>query len=181
MQTNVCERRRVHLVKMQFQRGFIIKFCAVLVFSSLLLSAVIYGLSASTLNTVFQSSQLSVKSAADFLLPVLLLSCLIAIIASAIPTIILTLFVSYHIAGPLYRMERDIAQVKEGNLGVSFHLRNKDQLQQLAGSLNLMLKSIRDTFIGVNREIAGITVSGLPAKDQEKIENIRSLLKKFKC
>lgn len=181
MENNMRERRRVRIVKMQFQRGFILKFCAVIIFSSLALSAIVYWLSASTSTTVFQNSRLVIKSTADFLLPLLLLSGLIAVITSAIATIILTLFVSHHIAGPLFRMEKDIAQVSEGNLGVNFHLRPKDQLLELAGSLNLMLKSIRDTLTEINKEISGITASGLSGQEQERIENIRNLLKKFKC
>lgn len=181
MENNIHERRRVRIVKMQFQRGFILKFCAVIIFSSLALSAIVYWLSASASTTVFQNSRLEIKSTADFLLPLLLLSGLIALIVSAIATIVITLFASHHIAGPLFRMEKDIAQVKEGNLGMIFHLRHKDQLQELAGSLNLMLKSIRDTLTEINREISGITASGLSGKEQERIENIRNLLKKFKC
>jgi methyl-accepting chemotaxis protein len=77
-------------------------------------------------------------------------------------------------------MGNNIAQVKEGNLGVNFNLRPKDQLQELAGSLNLMLKSIRGTITEINKEIAEVTVSGLSGKELERIENIKNLLKKFK-
>jgi len=78
-------------------------------------------------------------------------------------------------------LEKDIAEVNNGNLNVEIRVRKKDELQELAKSLNQMLKSIRNTLSEVNKEIKSITLSAIPEKEQEKIEKIKNILKKFKC
>lgn len=47
-------------------------------------------------------------------------------------TIIVVLYISHEIAGPLYRFESLCHQVGEGNLDTITYLRKKDQLQELA-------------------------------------------------
>jgi methyl-accepting chemotaxis protein len=166
---------------MEFQRNFILKFCAIIIFAALIIAAIVYALSISSTTTVFENSRLTIKSTADFILPLLILSCLAAIIGAGAVTIIVTLFISHRIAGPLYRLEKDIAEVNNGNLNVEIRVRKKDELQELAKSLNQMLKSIRNTLSEVNKEIKSITLSAIPEKEQEKIEKIKNILKKFKC
>ncbi|MFH0855444.1 MAG: HAMP domain-containing protein [Candidatus Omnitrophota bacterium] len=181
MKNDFQKRRRLRIVRMQFQRGFILKFCAVTILSSLALSAIVYWSSASATTTVFQNSRLQIQSTADFLLPLLLLSSLIAVIASAIATIIITLLTSHRIAGPLVRIKKDIAEIANGNFGVSFHIRQKDELQDLVDSLNQMAKAIHDNIGQIRREIESIPVFALDSKEREKIEMIKSQLKKFNC
>jgi len=181
MDNAIYKRRRIRIVKMEFQRNFILKFCAIIIFAALIIAAIVYALSISSTTTVFENSRLTVKSTADFILPLLILSCLAAIIGAGAVTIIVTLFISHRIAGPLYRLEKDIAEVNNGNLNVEIRVRKKDELQELAKSLNQMLKSIRNTLSEVNKEIKSITLSAIPEKEQEKIEKIKNILKKFKC
>lgn len=181
MDNAIYKRRRIRIVKMEFQRNFILKFCAIIIFAALIIAAIVYALSISSTTTVFENSRLTIKSTADFILPLLILSCLAAIIGAGAVTIIVTLFISHRIAGPLYRLEKDIAEVNNGNLNVEIRVRKKDELQELAKSLNQMLKSIRNTLSEVNKEIKSITLSAIPEKEQEKIEKIKNILKKFKC
>lgn len=142
---NIRQRRRIHIVKMKFQRDFILKFCAIIIISALIIAGIVYALSASSMTTVFENSRLVIKTTADFLLPLLVLSSLIAIIITGTLTIIVTLFISHRIAGPLYRLEKDINEVKNGNLDIEIRVRKDDEFQDLAKSLNQMIKSIRDT------------------------------------
>lgn len=144
MKNNMHERRRARIVKMGFQRGFILKFCAVIICSSLALAAIVYALSASSTTTAFENSRLQLKSTADFILPFLALSSLIVIIAAGAVTAAITLFVSHRIAGPLYRLEKDIAEVVRGNMNMNFRVREKDELRDLANALNQMMKVLRD-------------------------------------
>ena len=181
MENNMRKRRRIRIVKMEFQRNFILKFCAIIVFSALTIAAIVYTLSIPSTTTVFENSRLTIKSTADFILPLLILSSLVAIIAAGSITIIITLFISHRIAGPLYRLEKDIAEVNRGNLGVEIHVRQKDELQNLAKSLNQMLKTIRNTVGELNKELTDIPATALSDKDQRKLENAKNLLKRFKC
>jgi methyl-accepting chemotaxis protein len=181
MENEMRKRRRIRIVKMEFQRDFILKFCGIIIFSALTIAAIVYTLSIPSTTTVFENSRLAIKSTADFMLPILLLSSLVAIIAAGSITIIITLFISHRIAGPLYRLEADIAEVNNGNLKVEIHVRKKDELQVLAKSLNQMLKTIRNTVVEINKELVDISATNLTDQDQRKLENAKNLLKRFKC
>jgi len=145
MNTNIRQRRRIHIVRMKFQRDFILKFCSIIIISALIIAGIIYVLSLSSTTAAFENSRLVLKSTSDFMLPLLILSCLVAIIAMGTLTIIFTLVISHRIAGPLYRLEKDIDAVKNGNLDIEIRVRKDDEFQDLAKSLNQMIKSIRDT------------------------------------
>ncbi len=181
MENNMLKRRRIRIVKMGFQMNFILKFCAVIILSALTIAAIVYVLSLASTTTVFENSRLTLKSTADFMLPILILSSLVAIIITGLITIVITLFISHRIAGPLYRLEKDIAEVNSGNLEVEIHVRRKDELQNLAKSLNQMVRTMRNTVGEVKQEITDISTAALPEKEQAKLENVKDLLKKFKC
>lgn len=181
MKNDMRKRRKIRIVKMEFQKNFILKFCVIIIFSALTIAAIVYTLSIPSATTVFENSRLAIKSTADFILPLLILSSLVAIVVAGSITIIITLFISHRIAGPLYRLENDIAEINRGNLGVEIHVRQKDEFQNLAKSLNQMLKTIRDTVVEANKELADIPAMALADKDQRKLENAKNLLNKFKC
>ena len=68
----------------------------------------------------------------------------------------LTLFFSHFIAGPLYRFEKTLEQMREGDLSVIVRLRKHDELKDTAECFNQALTSLRGK-IRHDREV--ITVS----------------------
>jgi hypothetical protein len=46
---------------------------------------------------------------------------------------------SHRIAGPVYRMQKDIEKALEGEKGVRVHLRKKDKLKDLAEKVNALI------------------------------------------
>ena len=66
--------------------------------------------------------------------PILINNFLIMIVVS-----IIGLFYSHRIVGPIYRMNRDLQRVLDGEEGVRVALREKDQFQGLAGRVNSLL------------------------------------------
>ena len=54
-----------------------------------------------------------------------------------------SIFVTHSIAGPIYRFKRDLAAVCAGNLDISFRLRKRDDLKDLAESLNMVITELR--------------------------------------
>lgn len=49
-------------------------------------------------------------------------------------------------SGPIYRMNRDITKVADGDLSVNINLRQKDEFQDVAAVLNDMTGKIRERF-----------------------------------
>jgi nitrogen fixation/metabolism regulation signal transduction histidine kinase len=78
------------------------------------------------------------------ILPPLLLNDL----AIMVIAIVIGIFMSHRIAGPVYRIAEDIDRVLSGERGVRVHLRRKDALEELAGKVNQLLEFIDNERAG---------------------------------
>ena len=143
MNTADRKKRRQYFISKGFQTKFILKFCLVVIMSSLMIGGLIFFLSRNSTTVAIDNTKVIVKSTADFILPVIIQTLLMVTIFSGIAVWIITLFISHKIAGPLYRLKREIDILKEGDLTRNFKIRAKDQIQDLARSLNLMCASLR--------------------------------------
>jgi methyl-accepting chemotaxis protein len=143
MEQNFKNRRKNYFIKRKFQRDFILKFCGLVAAGSVISGAIIFMMSKSTLTTVFENSRLVIKSTADFILPAVCLSSAVVVIVVGLAAVIITLFTSHKIAGPLYRMEQDVREVAGGNLKTKFNLRYGDELKGMAESLEAMVRSLQ--------------------------------------
>jgi methyl-accepting chemotaxis protein len=138
-----AERRRNYFIEKSFQARFILKFCILVVFAGLLTIAALYimGLGSTTVSIV--NSRVVVKSTADFLLPVLIQTLLVVMVLAGAATILVTLFVSHQIAGPLYRLRKAMEQLSEGDFKVEIKLRSNDQLKELVDTFNTMVRKLK--------------------------------------
>lgn len=71
----------------------------------------------------------------ELILPPILVNNLIIVVL----LVIIGIFYSHRIAGPVYRISRDIERVLEGEKGVSIRLRKKDKLKDLAEKINQLI------------------------------------------
>ncbi len=112
-----------------------------LLFVSLLLSgAIFYQFANQEITSSFQMFHIKARNFLDFLLPVVLSSFAISLVAGVIGS----LFFPKPIAGGLYRIEMDLQKVIDDNdLRVQIKLRDGDQLIPLAEQINLLLNDMR--------------------------------------
>ena len=68
-------------------------------------------------------------------------------------TIILTMILSFWIAGPLKHMIVEMDKVKRGNLKVQVISKTKDEIGAVATSFNVMIQNVRDVVTGVKQTI----------------------------
>jgi HAMP domain-containing protein len=186
---NAGNRRRLknYFIKKRLQTNFILKFCLLVILACAIMSALVYLLSEKTTTTSFEGLRLTVKSTADFILPTLILSSLVAIILISLATVAVFLLITHRIAGPLHRLETDLAEIAKGDLTKDIHLRKKDEFKILAAIINSLLRNLRNP-ISVSRtrlnelesDIAALK-AGLRAKgtsEDEAEQIVRPLRKK---
>lgn len=180
-------RRRNYFIKKEFQRRFIMKFCLLVALGALISGIIIYAMSLSTVTTSFENSRLTIKSTADYVLPAVLLSSVIVIILIGLATIMITLFTSHKIAGPLYRIEKDVGEIVAGNLKIRFNLRKDDEIKPLAAALDTMIKVLRAEIEEANESVSKLesAIEKLEKNDEkeklrEKIQSVKIALGKFK-
>ena len=136
-------KRRKYLIDPSFQITFILKFCGIVVASSLSIGCLVFFLTRNSTTVAIENTRVLVKPTSDFILPSLSLTVFILSAFSALAILFLALFITHKIVGPIARLKREIELMKEGGLNRNFGLREKDQLQELARSLSSMAENFR--------------------------------------
>jgi len=112
------------------------------------------------------------------------------------------LLISHRVAGPLYRMQKLAADVKEGDLTVRFKLRRDDELKEVAAAFDNMVRALEGAIFEASalaveiRQACLAGKEGLPAGRQaaggalsepqrremiEKLARLNELLSHFKA
>lgn len=186
MSSNYLKRRRNFYIKKEFQRNFILKFCALLVAGSVISGAIIYAMSAATVTTVFENSRLTIKGTADYILPTVIISSIVVVMLIGIATIIMTLLTSHKIAGPLYAIESRVDQVAALNLKTEFRLRAGDQIKPMAVGLDVMahnlrkgVNEIKDALSELESSVNAAESGKLSPDIKTKLANVKESVNKF--
>ncbi len=140
-------QRRHFFVDREFQMKFIVRFCGVVIFSSLLMGLLIFLLLQNSTTVAIENTKVLVKPTADFILPALAITILVVVLFSAVVVFVLTLFISHRIMGPAYRLTREINLLEKGDLNRDFSIRENDELQELAKSLEDLTASLKQKLI----------------------------------
>ena len=140
---NVKYKRRNYYIDKQFQTKFIAEFCLIVALGSLLAVAMVYWLAHSSTTVAIVDGKVGVHTTAEYLLPILLQTVAIELVVVAIATIVMTIFISHKIAGPLYRFKRCFEDLGNGNLS-AVHLRQDDQLKEVAVAYNEAVHKLND-------------------------------------
>jgi len=99
---------------------------------------------------------------------------------------LLALLSSHKIAGPIYRIEKDMGEIARGNLTLRVKLRRGDELQDLADAINAMTENIEKT-IALNKTSSAKILKELgelknlisaSSSDRAKIESVIDELQK---
>ena len=131
------------------------------------------------MNNVFRK----VAEAVLFLRWPLLLIFSLAGAAVGIFGMIIFIFHSHRVAGPLYRFEKDLEKIAQGNLTLRLNLRKKDEFQGLAKSLNRFTEEMDSRINLLKKEIE--LLSGSPSREnlpelQETVNRLKKITDRFK-
>ena len=152
-------KRRQYFVKKEFQLKFILKFCILVLIGTIISTGILFFLSQNTLTSSFQQSRLVIKSTGMAILPSIVYTNLITLGLLSVATIIVTLFVSHKMAGPMLRFEKDLENIGKGDLTNKVTLRRKDQMTDMADSLNAMTAGLHEKVLGIQAEVENILES----------------------
>jgi nitrogen fixation/metabolism regulation signal transduction histidine kinase len=129
-----------------------------------------------TATTSFENSRLVIKSTADFVLPLLLIGTVSTGFIVGIFTILLVLFISHKIAGPLYRLEKTCQSIASGNFREAVVLRRQDQLKGLAFAFNEMVLSLNNNIQNVKQHAQMLNYLLEETQNPKKIDEERKKL-----
>jgi len=155
-QDNHFFNRKNHFIKRDFQTKFILKFCLLLLMGVIFSAGLLFLFSQDTLTSSFQQSRLVIKNTSLVILPAILYTSLITLALLTIATIVVTLFVSHKIAGPMFRFEKELKEIGTGDLTKKVRLREKDQAAELADCINSMTSSLHEKVLRIQIAVENI-------------------------
>lgn len=134
------KRKKLNLkVKQDFQIWLLIRVMGTVLVAIVTASVILYFYSKSVVDADFLSHAEKVRKMSEILPPVLLAASLTSIFAG----LLIALFIPQKIAGPLFRVEQDLLQIREGDLTKKISLRCGDVLKELAGQVNMTVADFR--------------------------------------
>lgn len=136
-------KRRQYLIDPPFQLTFISRFCLVVIVSSLLIGGAVFYLTQGSTTVAIENTRVYAKPTAEFILPSLSLTVIIVAAVAALVVLVLALLITHKIAGPVFRLKKEIALMKDGDMTRKFALREKDYLQGISKALIGMEETFR--------------------------------------
>ena len=129
-------RRRIYFINNDFQKDFILRFCALAGLGSVLTMGLVYWLAKNSTTVAIWDGHVAVHTTADYLLPMMFQTVLLEVIIGTVATIALTMIISFRISGPLFRLKMMFLGLAKGDLSSQMQIRSDDQLKDLAQGYN---------------------------------------------
>lgn len=138
------KNEEVSFLERGFKASLIIKIFLLIIAGSILSGVALYLMWYEELGETYRQALHTLVGLRKVLFSSLIVTLLLQAILFSAVIILLTLFISHKIAGPIYRLEKSLDAVKDGDLVASeVRLRSNDQIQDLAKSFDRMSSSVR--------------------------------------
>lgn len=173
-------KRRIYFIDKKFQTKFILKFCALVAIGGLLTIGIIYFLAMQSTTVSILNSRVAVRTTADFILPILAQTVVIVVVIIGMAAIMITLFFSHKIAGPLYRFKKVMEALEKGDFSSGFKIRRLDQLQDLADAFNRMITKITEELVALKSNFSSLKEKLNSISENEVAEHKRAYLNELK-
>lgn len=172
------KNRRKHLnfsIKRKMQLRLFIKVFTIAIVGVGIMGATFYFYSDREISSSYRQFHIHAKNFLDLLQPAIILSLL----ASLLVSIVIALFFPIKIAGPLYRIERDLKEkLAKGDLTVKFNLRKGDEVNDLAEAANICVANLKRKIETIKRSAADIEAAVRGPEGTEN-NNLKELVVKL--
>ena len=183
-----------------FKLEFIVKFCLLVIAGIFFIGILLYIVGHKNLGATYSQAISAMVSFKKILLTAIIMTVFIQVVIISIVAIFISLYASHKIAGPIYRLEKNLEAIGDGDLSAfEIRLRDKDQIQELAKSFEAMccgfkgkVRKIRDALQKIEEEKKKLNEmiedKGKYSKDDfesiesvmhEEIEGLKGALKEF--
>lgn len=149
-----------------FKVQFVLKFCLFAVLGGGLFTALLLYYCRGTLTTSFQDARIVIKETSFAILPAIVYTNLIMFAMAVVTVVVVTFWIVRRIRKPLFRFEKDVKSIAEGDLTTKIEYRPFDQTTVMAENLNRMTlnfeKKIQDIQSGFKKLIEAAGDGSVP-------------------
>ncbi len=146
-------KRRTYFIKKDYQFKFILKFCLIILLGAVVSTGLLFLLSQGSLTSTFENSKLVIRKTSVAILPSMIYTNLVTLALVTVATIAVVLFISHKIAGPMFRLARELKEIQEGDLTKNIRLRKEDQITEMAAGINALSTSFRAKILELESEL----------------------------
>lgn len=165
-------RRLINLnIKRQMQMRLIMKIMLIVIICILLSSSIFYIFSNQAIGQTWNAFHLKLHNMKQLLLPIVILATLMSIIVA----VFMGIFFPNPFVGPIYRIERTIQSLSEGNLNQKIILRQKDEITDLASYVNCMSDKFREKILDLKDNIIKIAKLAEENNNEELVGEVKKL------
>ncbi len=195
MSENRLYTRKNIFIKKKFQTGFVMKFLILIVIEAFLAVVLFSYLSKGTVVTGYSGNEVVVARTWKYFLPDALFVNFLIIGVTAVAGFIVLLISTHKIAGPLYRFEKSLEEIRGGDLTHRFTLRTDDQLVKLEASINdfsaamdkelsglkAMINEVAESLSSARSAVISGDRDGAQARLSEGLEKLKAMEKSLSC
>ncbi|MDY6861366.1 MAG: methyl-accepting chemotaxis protein [Thermodesulfobacteriota bacterium] len=147
MNKKIKRKKINYSIKKKMQLRLLGKISLILIIGIVISGLIIYSVSYNYGKTEKQHSFHHIISKYDNFLNTLLPITLFGLSLGLAFGFFLALFYPHKIAGPLYRIERQLLEIGKGNLDIKLKLRKGDEVEDLSNNINIMVNDLKDKII----------------------------------
>ncbi len=137
-------KRRNYFIKKNYQGKLILGYFLFVVVGCLIFAISLALLSADSMTMVYQDNDLHIGQTPFMLLKQLLTANWIFIVLGSGLVVLVAMFITHRLAGPMFRLERAVDNMNRGQLDDVIYLREKDEGKELAAKLNNFNRELSD-------------------------------------
>lgn len=176
----INKRKKLNLKVMNaFQKWLYYRILATIAISSAIGAVILSIYARYEMDSSFYDASIKIIRVSDLLFPIAVAGALVSLISGAL----IALFLPQKIAGPLYRFEKTLKAVQDGDLTVAITLRSNDILRDFETTVNNMIRSLRLKAIKAKEAHAEIerTLAGKERHElTELLDREKKILDSFK-
>jgi methyl-accepting chemotaxis protein len=148
--------RKAVFIDRRFQGAFILRFLLLLLVGTALFVLSAYVILDRRLEETYYSAHYTIKSTGEMLLPTLLALSAAFVVVLGTAAVFITVYLSHHIAGPLYAIRRYLESISRGELDFQPKLRLNDQTTPLSESLAHALETLNSRLVAIRSAADGV-------------------------
>ncbi len=166
-------RRRTYITNAGLQMKITLIFLAVSMLGSLVSTFVFNFFALREFEKLMWSTHISVKDTGEIIGPLFVYVNIGNFLFVSVMLILAVIWMMKIKSGPIYRMNKDMKKIAEGDLSTRILLRKKDEFQEVADELNEMTEKIGEKFGVVKDKYAYVSkfISRLKMTDNDPVDD----------
>ena len=150
-------RRRKYIINTGFQLRFVIPFVILSLSGSVIAMIAFSFFAMKELEKVMWLSHINIKSTGELVRPVFIYVNLADAVFVSLVLVFTSIWMMKKASGPILRMTKDIRRVTDGDLSTTIILRGKDEFQDIAHDINVIIKNQRERLKKIGEQYMNIS------------------------